>query len=299
MSRKNHYQNMQDSFNPDCGGHPDSNCFIGGYFLRGPQGPMGMPGPQGCPGQPGRPGRPGPKGEQGIPGLPGLPGPPGADGIDGTDGTDGQAATIDIGEVTVSTDGTAAVTNTGTETAAILNFVIPQGPKGDPARASFLPMPESGLTLFEEVENTTAFFYGGYQKVVSDGITIDLISDPSTPLPMLIMPFDAVFTDIRVTLSYRFNHLPVAPENNYYVTLGLYEAAADSLSFTLIPETEITFDTIHYPPRPQGYQEKALVNLNVPLTKNNRYVFGLRGAADVEDPDDTLYSSTKGFYVYH
>lgn len=65
----------------------------------------------------------GSKGDQGTQGPPGAQGEP---------GTPGQAATIQIGEVTTGEPGTpAAVTNTGTENAAVLTFTIPRGAKGD------------------------------------------------------------------------------------------------------------------------------------------------------------------------
>lgn len=65
----------------------------------------------------------GSKGDQGIQGPPGEQGEP---------GTPGQVATIQIGEVTTGEPGTsAAVTNTGTENAAVLTFTIPRGAKGD------------------------------------------------------------------------------------------------------------------------------------------------------------------------
>ena len=64
----------------------------------------------------------GSKGDQGTQGPPGAQGEP---------GTPGQAATIQIGEVTTGEPGTpAAVTNTGTENAAVLKFTIPRGETG-------------------------------------------------------------------------------------------------------------------------------------------------------------------------
>ena len=54
------------------------------------------------------------------------------DGTDGTDGQDGQAATITVGSTTTGAAGTSAsVTNSGTSSAAILDFVIPKGDTGD------------------------------------------------------------------------------------------------------------------------------------------------------------------------
>ena len=65
----------------------------------------------------------GDKGDQGEKGDPGEQGPA---------GVDGKAATISIGEVTTLEAGEqATVTNIGTENAAILNFYIPKGEKGE------------------------------------------------------------------------------------------------------------------------------------------------------------------------
>ena len=57
-------------------------------------------------------------------------------GAQGPQGKPGEAATIEIGTVTTAPAGSdAAVTNSGTSSAAVLNFTIPQGatgPKGEP-----------------------------------------------------------------------------------------------------------------------------------------------------------------------
>ena len=64
-----------------------------------------------------------PAGPQGDPGEPGPQGEPGAPGA---------AATITVGTTTTGEAGTeAAVTNSGTTSAAVLNFTIPKGAKGD------------------------------------------------------------------------------------------------------------------------------------------------------------------------
>jgi len=63
----------------------------------------------------------GPKGDTGDPGT------------DGIDGVDGVAATIAVGTTTTGTPGTPAqVINTGSSSAAVFNFVIPKGDKGEP-----------------------------------------------------------------------------------------------------------------------------------------------------------------------
>lgn len=126
----------------------------------GPQGPKGETGEQGPKGDKGETGA---QGEQGIQGLQGEQGPKGAEGksayqiakeagfegdeaswlaslkgekgeqgtpgVNGTNGKDGAAATIQIGTVT-SISGTASVTNSGTNKAAVFNFNLPKGNDG-------------------------------------------------------------------------------------------------------------------------------------------------------------------------
>lgn len=77
-------------------------------------------------------GEKGDKGETGEQGPQGVKGDKGETGAQGPAGADGEAATIEVGSVTTGEAGSqASVTNSGTENAAILNFVIPKGEKGD------------------------------------------------------------------------------------------------------------------------------------------------------------------------
>lgn len=76
-------------------------------------------------GDTGERGIPGERGADGLPGAKGDTGDKGADGLPGAKGSDGKSATVTIG--TVTTGETASVTNTGTETEAVLNFVLPAG----------------------------------------------------------------------------------------------------------------------------------------------------------------------------
>lgn len=115
----------EDGITPTIG--DNGNWFLGetdtGKPSRGEQGPKGEQGD------------PGPKGEQGDPGAKGDPGPqgePGQDGAPGAAGAPGTAATITVGTTTTGEAGTqASVTNSGTTSAAVLNFTIPKGAKGD------------------------------------------------------------------------------------------------------------------------------------------------------------------------
>lgn len=104
---------------------------------KGKKGDTGAQGPAGPQGEQGPAGPQGEQGPQGEPGEDGTPGPQGPAGADGAPGKDGAAATVTVGTVTTGEPGTdAAVTNTGTENAAVLDFVIPKGEKGDPGDSS-------------------------------------------------------------------------------------------------------------------------------------------------------------------
>ena len=95
----------------------------------------------------------GDKGDQGQQGEQGLQGIQGPQGIQGATGAAGTAATIKVGTVTTGAAGTAAtVTNSGTASAAVLNFTIPQGAKGEKgeqgngATGNYLPLTGGTVT---------------------------------------------------------------------------------------------------------------------------------------------------------
>lgn len=92
----------------------------------GPKGDTGPQGPQGLKGDTGA------KGDKGDTGLTGPIGPQGPKGATGATGPQGPAGTVKVGSVTSASYGTAPkVTNSGTSTAAVLDFVIPQGAPGE------------------------------------------------------------------------------------------------------------------------------------------------------------------------
>ena len=101
---------------------------------QGSQGPQGDTGPTGATGPTGDTGPQGPQGDTGPQGETGATGPQGPQGDQGAQGTAGTAATITIGTITTGAAGSSAsVSNSGTSTAAILNFTIPKGDTGDDA----------------------------------------------------------------------------------------------------------------------------------------------------------------------
>ncbi|MDU7339050.1 MAG: hypothetical protein E7L17_13155 [Clostridium sp.] len=61
-----------------------------------------------------------------------IQGPKGDSGLNGADGENGAAATITVGTVSTGAAGTSAsITNVGTSAAAVFNFTIPRGDKGE------------------------------------------------------------------------------------------------------------------------------------------------------------------------
>lgn len=83
---------------------------------------------------------------KGATGETGATGPQGAQGVQGLQGPAGSAATITIGSVTTSAPGTSAnVTNSGTSSAAVLDFVLPKGKDGA----------DGGVTVDEALSNTS------------------------------------------------------------------------------------------------------------------------------------------------
>lgn len=100
--------------------------------------------------------------------LVGPPGPPGPEGPAGRDGVDGQAATVTVGSTTTTSPGTnAQVTNSGTSSAAVLNFSIPRGNQGEAATVS--------------VGSTTTGAAGSNASVTNSGTTSDAILDFTIP----------------------------------------------------------------------------------------------------------------------
>lgn len=91
-------------------------------------------------------GEKGDTGAKGAAGAQGLQGPQGVQGLQGLQGPAGNAATITIGSVTTSAPGTSAqVTNSGTSSAVVLDFVLPKGKDGA----------DGGVTVDEELSATS------------------------------------------------------------------------------------------------------------------------------------------------
>lgn len=120
--------------------------------IQGPKGDKGDAGTPGAKGDTGETGPQGPQGEQGPKGDKGDTGgigPQGPQGATGPQGADGKAATITVGTVKTGEPGTSvSITNSGTTSAAVLNFTIPKGEKGNtPVKGTDYFTPEDLATL--------------------------------------------------------------------------------------------------------------------------------------------------------
>jgi len=99
----------------------------------GPIGPQGPQGDQGIQGDQGDQGIQGPQGDTGPTGADStVAGPPGVQGDQGIQGPQGDAATVTVGTTTTLAPGSdATVVNVGTTAAAVFDFGVPEGEKGD------------------------------------------------------------------------------------------------------------------------------------------------------------------------
>ena len=168
-------------------GVPGQDGTDGTDGIEGPQGPTGATGPQGPPGSgltlTGYIDVPGPPSFNGTEegdfvvdsngngwfwetdadpatwidtgSIQGPPGPQGETGADGVPGTDGAAATIVVDNTITGPAGSdASVINTGTSSAAMLNFIIPQGATG-PSGANGEGIMDSVTSVAPVVTNNT------------------------------------------------------------------------------------------------------------------------------------------------
>ena len=138
---------------------------------------------------------------QGERGLQGLQGPKGNDGAAGAAGA---AATIKVGVVTTGAAGTAAkVTNSGTTSAAVLDFVIPQGPKGDKGEQG------AGSIVAVDSELSSTSTNPVQNKVVK--AAIDSVA-ASVPTKVSDLPNDAGYLTQHQSLD---NYAKTNQDNNF------------------------------------------------------------------------------------
>lgn len=152
---------------------------------KGEKGETGATGPAGAQGVQGVQGEVGPKGDTGATGPQGLP------GEQGPQGEAGESATITIGTVTVGESvNDAKVTNVGTSSNAVLNFVIPRGE---------YHVPE----VVEVAENTITLRPNNYYNlgVKNNGDVINCVLGDETPNRINEYMFEVTVDEIDITVA--------------------------------------------------------------------------------------------------
>ena len=198
-----------DIYNPDTGNYEASDIPL-------PKGEKGDTGPQGPAGPTGIQGPKGDTGSQGIQGPKGETGPAGADG---------KAATIKVGTVTEGE--TASVTNSGTENAAIFDFVLPKASGGDGAGLLLISATPSTEPLPPELPS-------GYYRLDSDTdyATID------TAVKKGIFPIMVIKSERRT------EYIPLVSARNSAFNFAYFEAGITIMVMFPPPETGIDYPVL-------------------------------------------------------
>lgn len=156
----------------------------------------------------------------------------GAKGDPGQQGDPGQAATVQVGEVTTGEPGTeASVTNSGTENAAVLNFVIPQGATGQTGPTGPAPNLEIGtVNTLPAGQNATANITGttpnfalnlGLPRGESGASTWnDITGKPSTFPPAAHNQAISTITGLENQLNRIKTFLPARQMADYIIDAG-------------------------------------------------------------------------------
>ena len=130
--------------------------------------------------------------------------PQGIAGTPGQDGQDGQAATVTVGSTTTGNPGTnASVTNSGTSSAAILDFTIPRGADGVDGQDGSDGAPGQAATI--TVGSTTTGNAGTNASVTNSGTTSAAVLD-------FVIPRGADGQDITITQT----HTTPSTSESYY-----------------------------------------------------------------------------------
>lgn len=233
--------------------------------LTGPQGPQGPVGPVGPAGPAGPTGPVGPAGPQGPTGATGSQG---EQGIQGPQGDPGITPTIVVGTTTTLPPDTAAtVTNSGTDTAVVLDFGIPAG---SPSNCLSVPTIVSELP---EVADPNTFYF------VPLTYTDTVVTSPT------------VYMNVSSGMNGRINQLEILGEIKQDTPPATPEALRGVITFT-INAVDYTVDLGDiYLARVNAYQDKIFNDGNdFYLHREIGYIENYSG----EDLDGADYISTSG-----
>lgn len=154
------------------------------------------------------------QGEQGIPGKDGK------DGVNGINGTNGTAATVTVGTTTTLPAGSlATVNNTGTSTAAILNFGIPQGIPGGSGNVIFTYASFFGVLLNDADLPTTVPSGGKIPWKILNNNEEELITSPTAT------PYFQFTKTGRYMCTFSLRCFAKVSGDNAVVNWGIYAAS--------------------------------------------------------------------------
>lgn len=192
-------------------------------------------------------------GKDGSPGPAGPQGEKGETGPQGEKGEDGKAATITVGSVTTAQPGTSAtVSNSGTPNAAVLDFVIPQGEKGDSAFTSIKPGTEKEPYIIQEYGYycTTSVGWvqiGTNQQDISETLSIEFYK-----------PFYCA-TNTIILFGFSNKYSDVSQAFTYIVTIG------DDINISIYPTSGGSKEAFNYSLNEIFQNFLAFVNLFRPI----------------------------------
>ena len=268
---------------------------------RGPKGDKGDKGDRGDKGDKGDTGAQGPIGPTGETGPVGPQGEKGDTGSQGPQGVPGTAATITIGSVTESAPGRdASVTNSGTATAAVFNFVIPRGETG-PTGATGATGP-AGLG----VPQPTADDAGKIPVVNADGSGYELgnpTPEVDDTLSISGAPADAAATGQAIEA--------VSPDDE---SVGAKPWSSLQIIDTLCPPLEVAgnpavcYPVANYPLGVKASWEPRQDGSGDPSPENVRPIVGLdsvkvtrcgKNLLPYTKPSNPVYSSNGITYTWH
>lgn len=190
-----------------------------------------------------------------VKGPQGATGATGATGAAGANGADGAAATVNVGTVSTTAYGNPAqVINSGTESAAVLDFVIPQGQPGEEVTDM------SGLTLGTMTTQTSKF-------------PTPQVGDNGAVLWGKVVKY---FSDLRTLIGTKLNTANVV--NNFTTTESGYaldaragKTLSDSLTFVpLCNVVDLTTGTITLNEAITSYSE-LLIQFRAPSNTTYGY----------------------------
>ena len=196
-------------------------------------------------------------------------------GQDGVNGQDGAAATITVGTVTTGAAGSSAtVVNSGTSSAAVFDFSIPQGAKGDTGSTGATGNGVSGVTKI-----STVGLVDNYRMAFTDGTYFDYpVTNGANGTGSVadvwvdgVSVLDGDTAKIDLTNYVTTNTAQdISGRKTFLGEKAIYfkqSATTNKLGFTLYNPSNSELGALEY--RPSTINGNALLAINCPQTTGN------------------------------